>query len=248
MRQKLVAGNWKMNGRIQSVDALISSLLEKMNPSDVLTVVLPPYVFLPRVKELLEGSAICWGAQNLYPLDSGAVTGEISTPMLREFGCRYALVGHSERRQIFKENENFVSEKFHHAKLHGIIPILCVGETLEEREKGLTEQVINQQLRAIVKPNQKVFNQCVIAYEPVWAIGTGRTATPEQAQAVHGFIRQFVAGYDEVDAENLSILYGGSVNEKNAKALFSMPDIDGGLVGGASLNAEQFLEIVECIN
>ena len=168
--------------------------------------------------------------------------------MFKEFGVKMILVGHSERRHILHESEKFVAEKFHHVKDHDMIPVLCVGETLEQREKGLTEAVIAQQLAAVQLDNRMVFNQCIIAYEPVWAIGTGQTATPEQAQEAHAFIRSWVEEREKENAASLSILYGGSVNEKNAKSLFSMPDVDGGLVGGASLDAKQFVEIVKCIN
>ena len=168
--------------------------------------------------------------------------------MLKEFNCEYVLVGHSERRHYFKEDENFVAQKFHHVKEHGMIPVLCVGETLKEREEGQTEQVIAKQLLAVKEKAENCFSDCVVAYEPVWAIGTGKTASPEQAQEVHQYIRNLVAKVNTSDADRLSILYGGSVNENNALELFAMPDVDGGLVGGASLNAKQFLEIVKCIN
>ncbi|MBI2786521.1 MAG: triose-phosphate isomerase, partial [Legionella longbeachae] len=184
----------------------------------------------------------------VYPKDFGAYTGEMSAPMLKDYSCRYVLVGHSERRHCFHEDENFVAQKFHHVKEHGMIPILCVGETLNEREQGQTEQVIAKQLLAISEYDKNCFSDCIIAYEPVWAIGTGKTASPEQAQEVHQFIRKMVAEINNSDAQLLPLLYGGSVNENNAKALFVMPDIDGVLVGGASLNAKQFLEIVKCIN
>ncbi|MFI4918233.1 MAG: triose-phosphate isomerase [Legionellales bacterium] len=247
MRQKTVVGNWKMNGQTQQVLQLINQLQQSVD-ADSMTqvVVLPPAIYMPLVKELLGDSKIALGAQNVYPQDFGAYTGELSAPMLADFNCHYVLVGHSERRQYFNEDENFVAEKFHHVKDHGMIPILCVGETLTEREKGQTEQVIARQLLAVRKKSADCFNACVVAYEPVWAIGTGVTATPAQAQEMHQFIRGLVAEVNSNDAEQLSLLYGGSVNENNARALFAMPDIDGGLVGGASLNAEQFLEIIKC--
>lgn len=250
MRHKLVAGNWKMNGQLQQVIELTNELKELLHEIDYAQVViLPPSIYIPQVSHLLaRASNIQLGAQNVYPKDAGAYTGEISTPMLKDFSCQYVLVGHSERRHGFHEDENFVAQKFHHVKEHGMIPILCVGETLEEREKGQTEQVIARQLLAVSEQEKHCFHQCVIAYEPVWAIGTGKTALPEQAQEVHQFIRKLIAEINYSDAEHLSLLYGGSVNETNAKALFSMPDIDGGLVGGASLNAKQFVDIVTCIN
>ena len=249
MRHKIVAGNWKMNGQMQQIIELINQLKEL---SDINTttqvVVIPPAIYIPLVTELLDKCVISVGAQNVYSKDFGAYTGELSAPMLNDFNCRYVLIGHSERRQIFHEDENFVAQKFHHVKDHGMIPVLCVGETLAEREKGQTERVIARQLLAVSQQSDTCFRNCVVAYEPVWAIGTGKTASPEQAQKIHQFIRGQVAKINNTDAEHLSLLYGGSVNENNARALFAMPDIDGGLVGGASLNAKQFLEIVKCIN
>lgn len=248
MREKIVAGNWKMNGQIQQVIQLTKELKELIE-SDISTqvIVMPPAIYIPLINELLGNSKIQLGAQNIYPQDFGAYTGEISAPMLKDYDCRYVLVGHSERRQYFNEDENFVAQKFHHVKDHGMIPVLCVGETLIEREKGQTEQVIAKQLLAVCENSKECFRECVVAYEPVWAIGTGKTASPEQAQEVHQFIRGLVGEINTSDAERLTLLYGGSVNENNARALFAMPDIDGGLVGGASLNAKQFVEIVKCI-
>ena len=249
MRRKMVAGNWKMNGQIQQVTQLTTQLKELIDTTTTAQVaIIPPAIYIPLVHDLLGDSAIALGAQNLYPKDFGAFTGELSAPMLKEYNCRYVLVGHSERRQYFGEDENFVAQKFHHAKDHGMIPVLCIGETLIERENAQTEQVIARQLLAVSENNKNCFRDCVVAYEPVWAIGTGKTATPEQAQEIHQFIRRLVKEVNNSDAERLTLLYGGSVNENNAKALFAMPDIDGGLVGGASLNAKQFLEIVKCIN
>jgi triosephosphate isomerase (TIM) len=249
MRQKIVAGNWKMHGQRQQILDLVQDLKNNLKGDlGSNTIILPPTIFLPLVGEALKGSNIHLGAQNVYPEDAGAFTGEVSGPMLAEFQCRYVLVGHSERRKLFHEDENFITRKFHHVKDHGMIPILCVGETLFERENNLTEQIIAKQLLAVAEKNKRSFSDCIIAYEPVWAIGTGITATPEQAQAVHEYIRTLIAGVHSGDAEQVSLLYGGSVNANNARALFSMPDIDGGLVGGASLNAEQFVEIVKCIN
>lgn len=248
MRRKIVAGNWKMNGQLQQVTQLVNELNEVIN-SELTTevVVVPPAIYIPLVNQLIHPS-IKIGAQNIYPKDSGAYTGELSAPMLKDYNCHYVLVGHSERRQYFHESENFVAEKFHHVKEHGMIPILCVGETLIERENGQTEQVIANQLLAVSEKSKTCFKHCVVAYEPVWAIGTGKTATPEQAQEIHQFIRKLIKEIDEQDAEQLTLLYGGSVNDQNAKAIFAMPDIDGGLIGGASLNAKQFVEIIKCIN
>ena len=247
MRRKIVMGNWKMNGRLEQVTVLLRDLLTNL-PKDTECVVFPPSIYLPLAQSLLSDSQIHWGAQNVYSKDTGAFTGELSAGMLSDYGCRYVLVGHSERRHLFHENEKFIAEKFHHVKDHDMIPVLCVGETLDEREQGLTEQVITNQLLAVTSVGNQCFQNCVVAYEPVWAIGTGLTASPEQAQAAHVFIRELVAEFDENDASQLSILYGGSVNEKNARSLFAMADVDGGLVGGASLNAHQFVEIVKCIN
>ncbi|HCR5405630.1 TPA: triose-phosphate isomerase [Legionella pneumophila] len=249
MRQKIVAGNWKMNGQIQQVTELVSQIEELISFDCAAQVaVMPPSIYIPTVRDCLRTGKIVVGAQNVYPKDYGAYTGELSAPMLKDFGCRYVLVGHSERRQFFHEDENFVAQKFHHVKDHGMIPVLCVGETLSERENGKTEQVIAQQVLAVSAKGKDCFRDCVVAYEPVWAIGTGKTPTPEQAQKVHQFIRDLVREINDSDAKHLTLIYGGSVNENNAKALFSMPDIDGGLVGGASLNAKQFVEIVKCIN
>ncbi|BCA96934.1 triosephosphate isomerase [Legionella antarctica] len=249
MRQKIVAGNWKMNGQTQQVIHLTNQLKELIDvDTTTQVVVMPPAIYLPLAVELLSNSRIALGAQNVFPKDEGAYTGELSGLMLKEFNCSYVLVGHSERRQYFHEDENFVAQKFHHVKDHGMIPVLCVGETLIEREKRQTEQVIAKQLLAVSEKSKECFHKCVVAYEPVWAIGTGKTASPEQAQEVHQFIRELVADINNSDAERLPLLYGGSVNENNARALFAMPDIDGGLVGGASLNAKQFVEIVKCIN
>jgi triosephosphate isomerase (TIM) len=249
MRHKLIMGNWKMNGRMDQITQLLKDLLTHLQPkNNAECVVFPPAIYLPLVQTLLTNTSIKFGAQNVYPKDAGAYTGELSAPMLADYGCTHVLVGHSERRHLFHEDEKFVAEKFHHVKDHDMIPVLCVGETLNERESGLTEQVLTRQLLAITQINDQAFRNCIIAYEPVWAIGTGQTATPEQAQIVHAFIRSFVANINQQDAKQLSIIYGGSVNEKNAQALFAMPDVDGGLVGGASLNAQQFVEIVKCIN
>ena len=196
----------------------------------------------------MAGKPILFGAQNVYPKDSGAYTGEISGPMLTDYHCKYVLVGHSERRILFHEDEKFVAEKFHHVKEHGMIPVLCVGETEKDRNAGMMEQILSRQLSAVFADNKANLHNCVVAYEPVWAIGTGQTATPQQAQHAHAFIRQFLSQYDSHGAHRLPILYGGSVNAENAQALFSMVDVDGGLVGGASLHAQQFGEIVRCIN
>lgn len=249
MRKQMVMGNWKMNGCLQDVRILLQDIGERF-PAETTSecVIFPPSVYLSVTQEMLLNSKIRWGAQNVYPKDSGAFTGEISGPMLQDFQCRYVLVGHSERRHLLQEDEKFVAEKFHHVKDHDMIPVLCVGETLEERQKGLTEAVLKRQLMAVTHMGSSWFKNCVLAYEPVWAIGTGQSASPEQAQEAHAFIREQVKELDKEHALMLPILYGGSVNEKNARSLFAKPDVDGGLIGGASLNAQKFVEIVECIN
>jgi triosephosphate isomerase len=193
-----------------------------------------PYPYLGQAQERLRGTPLAWGAQNLSEHLEGAYTGEVSVAMLKDFGCRYAVVGHSERRQLYRESDAQVAAKFVAAVTHGVTPILCVGETLEEREAGRTEEVVARQLDAVV--NKDEFSRAVLAYEPVWAIGTGRTATPEQAQAVHAFLRRKLPS-------GTPILYGGSVKPQNAAAIFAMPDVDGGLIGGASLVAGDFLAI-----
>lgn len=238
-----------MNGNLDSVKRLLNDLTEQLKThtgSEI--VVIPPAIYLPVTNDYLTGSVIKHGAQNVYPANAGAFTGELSALMLLDFNCQYVLVGHSERRTIFAENEKFVADKFHHVKEHDMIPVLCVGESLEERQQGLTEQVIARQLRAVAERDFGAFNDCIIAYEPVWAIGTGHSASPEQVQTTHKMIRSIIAEFSIENAQNISLLYGGSVNEKNAAALFAMPDVDGGLIGGASLNARQFVEIIKCIN
>jgi triosephosphate isomerase len=243
----MVAGNWKMNGQLQQVKQLINELNQLDWPSSVDVMVAPPSIYIPLVSSLVN-QTIKVGAQNAYPKDTGAFTGELSAPMLKDFNCSYVLIGHSERRHYFHESENFVADKFHHVKDHAMIPVLCVGETLEQREKGQTQEIIARQLAVVAEKNKNCFRNGVIAYEPVWAIGTGITATPEQAQNMHEYIRNFIKEIDHQAAETVTLLYGGSVNEHNAKALFAMPDIDGGLIGAASLNAKQFVEIIKCIN
>jgi triosephosphate isomerase len=232
-RGRLVAGNWKMHGSRASVQALLDSLLQGI-PKDAKAdcAVCAPFPYLALVAERLRGSPIAWGAQNASEHAQGAYTGEVSAAMLAEFGCRYVLVGHSERRQLYGESDAQAAAKFAAVKKAGMTPILCVGETLEERDAGQTEAVVARQLGAVE------FKDAVLAYEPVWAIGTGRNATPEQAQAVHAFLRRKVSS-------DTPILYGGSVKPQNAAAIFAMPDVDGGLIGGASLVAKDFLDIVK---
>ena len=247
-REKWVMGNWKMNGSNASIQALLASIIaEYPRGLDASCVVFPPSIYLAMVSKELQSTPIQWGAQNVHCKQAGAYTGELSCTMLREFDCRYVLIGHSERRRGLHEDEKFIAEKYHQSKEHGIIPVLCVGETRRERDDGLMRDVIARQIRSVFSESQNDFKSCVIAYEPVWAIGTGLHAGAEEAQEAHAFIREVVAEKNKHDAHAVSIIYGGSVNESNAKALFSQPDIDGGLVGGASLNARQFLEILKCI-
>lgn len=239
MRRKLVVGNWKMHGDHAANAALLNDLLRLLpDLARVDVAVCPPFVFLSTVRELLGNSAIKLGAQNLNGEAQGAFTGEVSAPMLRDCGCDYVIVGHSERRQLFGESDEQVAVKAAAALRNGLTPIVCVGESLAEREAGDTLAVIKRQLGAIQETMSAVdLKRVVIAYEPIWAIGTGRTATPEQAQTVHAFIRE------QLQADAVPILYGGSVKAENAQALFAQVDIDGGLVGGASLNAEEFAAI-----
>jgi len=244
MRRPFVAGNWKMNGDRAGARKLAAGVAEGVSElNGVEVAVCPPYVHIPDVVEVLSGRAVVVGAQDVAKESNGAYTGEVSAAMLKEF-CRYVIVGHSERRQYYCEDDEVVAAKFAAAQSEGLLPILCVGETLEERESDRTEQVIRAQLDAVLERNGvAAFGEAVIAYEPVWAIGTGRTATPDQAQAVHRFIREHLAAHDADVAEGVRILYGGSVKPGNAAELFAMPDIDGGLIGGASLSVEDFVSI-----
>ncbi len=245
MRQPLVAGNWKMNGSLASIDTLMAGI--KQGLADVKTAavaVCPPFVYIAKVAELAKGTKIGVGSQDISDQESGAFTGEISGPMLKDVGCSYAVVGHSERRAIYGESDEFTALKFAAARKFGLIPILCVGELLEEREQGITEHVVGRQLDAVIAlEGIAAIGEAVIAYEPVWAIGTGMTASPQQAQDVHAFIRAKLAKLDKGVAEKVQILYGGSVKGSNAAELFGMPDIDGGLIGGAALAADDFLAI-----
>lgn len=245
-RKLLIAGNWKMHGSLAGSRELVAALRAGVGSGGGAAMLLcPPAVYLPVVREWLEGSAIALGAQDVSTrVGTGAFTGEIAGAMLRDVGCSHVIVGHSERRALFGESDGAVAAKFQAAQHAGLVPILCVGETLEERETQRTEQVIERQMRAVLDmAGAAAFANAVVAYEPVWAIGTGRTATPEQAQEVHAFIRGMIRARDATIAAGLSILYGGSVKGANARNLFAMADIDGGLVGGASLNAAEFLEI-----
>ena len=234
-----------MNGALAQNAALLDAIRRGMAAMPTVDcAVCVPFPYLAQAQQKLSGSVVKWGAQDVHQLDKGAYTGEVSAAMLRDFACSYVIVGHSERRALYGESSHLVAEKFIAAQLAGITPILCLGETLEQREKGVTEAVVAEQLDALImRVGAQVLSDSVLAYEPVWAIGTGKTATSEQAQAVHQFIRQRVAAHDSQIASGLCILYGGSVKANNAAELFSMPDIDGGLIGGASLVADEFLAI-----
>jgi triosephosphate isomerase (TIM) len=245
-RKPLIAGNWKMNGSLAESRKLVSELcagLAGATHADMLLA--PPYVYLPAVKGWVEGSSVLLGAQDVSDRKgNGAFTGEVSGAMLSDVGCTHVIVGHSERRALYGETDAMVATKFTAAQAAKLVPILCVGETLAERDGGDTERIVRRQLAAVLDAvGVDSFRSAVVAYEPVWAIGTGRTATPEQAQEVHALIRAMVAARDATIAARLTILYGGSVKGANARALFAMDDIDGGLVGGASLVASEFLDI-----
>jgi triosephosphate isomerase len=246
MRAKLVAGNWKMHGSLAENEALLRALLGARNVVGSAGVtVCVPYPYLAQAQSVLSGSGIAWGAQNASEHAKGAFTGEVSAARLKEFGCRYVIVGHSERRALYREDDAQVAAKFGAVKDAGLTPILCVGETLAQREAGQTNDVVGAQLQAVVDAQgREALDGAVLAYEPVWAIGTGRSATPGQAQEVHAWLRACAAAsVGAAVAAGLPILYGGSVKAANAAELFVQPDIDGGLIGGASLVAEEFLAI-----
>ena len=243
--KKLIAGNWKMNGSLQANEALLQAVLAGLPSGERAcdSAVCVPAVYLSQVQRLLGASALKWGAQDVSAHEQGAYTGEISAGMLREFGCRYVLVGHSERRQYHGEADAQVAVKAQRALACGVTPIVCVGETLQEREAGQTMQVVKRQLAAVIHTVGHCVTEIVVAYEPVWAIGTGKTATPEMAQHVHAVLRAQLAAATQ-HPERVHILYGGSMNAVNAASLLAQPDIDGGLIGGASLKAADFLQIV----
>lgn len=246
MRPALVIGNWKMHGCKQSINCLLSELIKENASSFAELILCPPFTYLQWVKEVLQEkeSLIKLGAQNVSEHHDGAYTGEVSAAMLSDLGCQYVLVGHSERRELFKETDQQVVFKAQRLIEAGIVPVVCVGESRDEREKGLTEEVLVRQLAPFFAEMQhKSLNKCVIAYEPVWAIGSGHSATPEQAQDTHAYIRRYLRNYLAEDADDVRIVYGGSVKPDNALSLFVMPDIDGALVGGASLNGQDFLAI-----
>jgi len=245
MRSKVVAGNWKLNGSLAGNETLLKALLGEVDgkPGVAVCAVCVPAPYLAQVRGLLQGSAIAWGAQDVSRFEQGAYTGEVSGAMLAELGCRYAIVGHSERRTLFGDTDSIAAEKYGAARKAGLTPIFCVGETLDERDRGITEAVLARQMDALLEKGVAGLGGGIVAYEPVWAIGTGRTATSQQAEEAHAFIRGRVAAKDGNIAAALPILYGGSVKAGNAAELFAMPDVDGGLVGGASLVATDFAAI-----
>ncbi len=244
MRKTIVAGNWKMNASKESVNTLIEGILSGMNETTSEVIVCAPFPYLSQVESLIQGSSLMLGAQNLNVNPAGAYTGEVSADMIKDFGAQYVIVGHSERRALYGETSAIVAEKTKTAIDAGLTPLLCVGESLEDRESGKTQAIVEEQINVVIDLiGIESFDQVIIAYEPVWAIGTGLTATPEQAQAVHLFIRNLLADSSEKIAQRTPILYGGSMNAGNAANLISCSDIDGGLIGGAALQAEDFLQI-----
>ncbi|TYL47092.1 triose-phosphate isomerase [Marinomonas sp. IMCC 4694] len=245
IRQKIVAGNWKMNGSSESIVSLISGLLE-IESSSAEVVIAPSFPYFSKVNDLIQGSALVLAAQNVSEKTSGAYTGEVSTSMLSDFGVKYVLIGHSERRSLYGETDQLVASKVKAVLASGLAPMLCIGETLSEREAGKTIEVCERQLRAVIDEiGIALFEQVVIAYEPVWAIGTGLSASADQAQEVHRSIRAYLAALSESVSQKVQILYGGSVKASSSSALFQMPDVDGALVGGASLDAKEFIAIVK---
>ena len=239
-----MAGNWKMNASKESVNKLVLGILSGMGEVSSEVVVCAPFPYLSQVENLVADSKVKLGAQNLNTNSSGAFTGEVSASMIKDFGGRYVIVGHSERRSLYGETSALVAEKVRAALDSGLTPLLCVGESLEQREAGETETVVAEQINAVVElVGIDAFRNIIVAYEPIWAIGTGKTASPEQAQAAHFFIRGLLREGDESVAQTTSILYGGSMNAGNAQELISCADIDGGLIGGAALKAEDFLQI-----
>lgn len=247
MRQKIVAGNWKMNLNLDQGKELLINILDKDRNEDIQTIIAPPFIHLNGFQRMLSHTNIALAAQNCHQQDEGAYTGEISVEMLKSVGVEYVILGHSERREYFSEDSLSISFKVTNVIKHGLRPIYCCGESLNERKEGEHFNVIDQQIReGLFQLNEMELLNCVIAYEPVWAIGTGETASPEQAQEVHAFIRKTIGEqYGDMVANNISILYGGSVKPANAKELFNCPDIDGGLIGGASLKADSFIELTQ---
>lgn len=250
MRKLLVAGNWKMNGSRAMAAELCRGILDGMDAVENAEVaVCPPFILIPGAARVLKGGAVALGAQDMDINDGGAYTGQTSSAMLKEYDCKYVILGHSERRAMYGDTDQLVAEKVKVALANGLIPIFCVGETLEEREGGVMEEVVGRQLDAVLAVSGiEAFADIVIAYEPVWAIGTGKTATPDQAQAAHASIRGRLAEKDQAVADGCRILYGGSMKPDNAQELIGQPDIDGGLIGGAALQAEDFLGICRAAN
>lgn len=255
MRRKLVVGNWKLNGNLNKNELLISALLKRLQHlHEADFAVCLPYTYLFQAQSLLTGSNIAWGAQNVSQFDGGAHTSSISAPMIADFACIYVIIGHSERRALSSESNQKAGRRFSRAVSAGLTPIYCVGETLEERTTGIAENVVKNQILAITHGlDDEIFQRAkqvetVIAYEPVWAIGNGQTASPNQAQEMHAFIRELIAKVDVDFANRIRIIYGGSVMPSNASSLFSMPDVDGGLVGRYSLQAADFAQICELAN
>ena len=248
MRRPLVAGNWKMHGSRAENTRLIEELLRGDEGVGPEVVVCPPFVYLWEVSRQIRDSSIVLGAQDVCAEAQGAYTGEVSAAMLRDVGCRYVIVGHSERRHLYQEDDQAVARKFVAVQREGLVPILCVGETLAERERWATEDVVGRQLEAVLAlAGVAAFSQAVVAYEPVWAIGTGKNASAEQAQAVHAFVRSRIAAKDAILAASLRVLYGGSVKAANAAEIFAQADVDGGLIGGASLKGEEFRRICQAV-
>ena len=247
MKQKLITGNWKMNGSLAANEALVhevqQGLAQALGGKHAQVAVCVPAAYLSQVQQLVKGSGVALGSQDVSAHEQGAYTGEISAAMLKDFAVRYAIVGHSERRQYHGETDEQVAHKAQHALSAGITPIVCVGETLAERAAGKTEEVVKRQLAAVIHTNGHCISEIVVAYEPVWAIGTGQTASPAQAQAVHAVLRGQLQAATE-HSERVHILYGGSMNAANAVELLTQPDIDGGLIGGAALKAADFLTII----
>jgi len=249
MRKKVIAGNWKMNKDLSESVSLISELINGLNNESINSdvIVCPPFISLETAKALIKNSNIKLGAQNLSNETAGAFTGEISAPMLASVGCEYVIIGHSERRAIYGESDELINSKIHKAFEFGLKPIFCIGESLNDREQEITENVVEKQLSlGLNDVNESQMGSIIVAYEPIWAIGTGKTATPDQAQDVHRFIRNFIKNkYSEAIADGLVIQYGGSVKPSNAEVLLSQPDIDGALIGGACLDHESFISIIK---
>ncbi len=243
-KRRFVAGNWKMNGDLTANRTLLNQLSDSLKDAPSEIVVFPPSIYLQQVSTILENSNIAVGVQNIYPEPKGAYTGEISLTMVKEFGCKYVLIGHSERRTLFGESDEDVARKMRATVEAGLVPVICVGETLSERENGQTEAVIARQLTSVIDMiGIDAFENAIIAYEPVWAIGTGKTATPEEADSVHKFIHCTLMKYSDKICSLVRVVYGGSVNASNVESLFTKENIDGALVGGASLEAEGFTKI-----